>query len=273
MTSRGPTFIAYIDESGDEGFRFGEGSSDWFVLAAVILRRSTDREMLKLIDEVRDRINEHRKPEHRMPPKKPLHFRNLKHEPRKYFVGQLGQADLRTACVMIHKPALTSPENFNTKSRLYFYMVRMLVERISWYCRDNRRKDNDGDGSVRLVFSNRASLDYEALRDYLKYLENNRIALDYRADVKVIRPDEMETYTHGRRVGLQLADAVASSFFYAVEPNAFGQTEDGYARLLLTRAYRHNRRLWGYGVKLMPREAEEARRKGLILRDLERLEE
>ena len=146
----------------------------------------------------------------------------------------------------------------------------MLVERISWYCRDHKRKDDDSHGSVRLIFSNRASLDYDDLRRYLLYLQNNRIALDYRADTNVIHPDEMETYTHGRRVGLQFADAVASSFFYAVEPNAYGLTEDAYARFLLPRAYRHNGQLWGYGLKLMPREAEEERRKGLILRDLER---
>jgi hypothetical protein len=226
--------------------------------------------MLQLVDEIRDRINQTRRPEHRMPPKRPLHFRDLKHEPRKFFAARLGQADLRTICVLIHKPALTSPEKFTAENRLYFYAVRLLVERISWYCRDYKRKDDDGDGSVRLIFSNRASLDYDDLRRYLLYLQDNRIALEYRAETNVICPDDMETYTHGRRVGLQLADAVASSFFYAVEPNAYGLTEDAYARFLLPRAYRHNGQLWGYGLKLMPREAEEERRKGLVLRDLER---
>ncbi len=40
------SFIAYIDESGDEGFHFkddGRGSSRWFVLSAVVFRRTEER--------------------------------------------------------------------------------------------------------------------------------------------------------------------------------------------------------------------------------------
>src|SRR5262249_50559490 len=161
--------------------------------------------------------------------------RDLKHEPRTYYVARLAQADLRTIAVLVRKPDLTSPENFAGEWRLYFYAVRLLVERISWYCRDSLRKDDTGDGSVDLVFSNRATLDYEALRRYLDHLEHNRAALGYRAEVGIIRPAQMATYTHGRRIGLQLADVVASAFFYSVEPSAYGFTEDSYSRLLLGR--------------------------------------
>src|SRR5438067_36753 len=87
------TFVAYIDESGDEGFKFGAGSSDWFVLAAVVVRAADDLAQVKLIDEVRDRLNQDRKPEYRIPPKKPIHFRDLKHEPRKFYAARLGRAD------------------------------------------------------------------------------------------------------------------------------------------------------------------------------------
>jgi hypothetical protein len=264
------TFLAYIDESGDEGFRFGGGSSAWFVLAAVIVRRSDDREMLTLIDEVREGINQTRKPEHRIPPKKPLHFRDLKHEPRKFFVSRLATTDVRAVCVLVRKPDLASPEKFTAENRLYFYSVRLLIERVSWYCRDHKRKDDAGDGSVQLVLSNRSSLDYDALAQYLTTLEQNRVAFDYRAEATVIRPAQIATFTSGRRAGLQLADAVASSFFYAVEPNAFGLSEDTYARLILPRMYRHNGMLWGYGVKIVPRETEEKRRKGEYLPEFDR---
>lgn len=154
---------------------------------------------------------------------------------------------------------------FIGQSRLYFYAVRLLVERISWYCRDHQRKDDPGDGSVELVFSNRSSMDYGALKEYLKYLEDNAIALNYRVTVGIIRPEQLLTFTSGKRMGLQLADAVASSHFYAVETNQYGFFEDSYARLLLPRAYRYQGQLWGYGIKVMPRETEEKRRAGIIL--------
>jgi hypothetical protein len=36
------SFVAYIDESGDEGFKFAKGSSEWFVLSAAITRKRFD---------------------------------------------------------------------------------------------------------------------------------------------------------------------------------------------------------------------------------------
>lgn len=66
-------------------------------------------------------------------------------------------------------------------------------------------------------------------------------------------------------MGLQIADAVASSYFFALNTNDYGFTEDAYAKLILPRAYRHEGKLWGYGLKILPREAEERRRSGAIL--------
>ena len=257
------SFIAYIDESGDEGFQFGKGSSEWFVVACAVFRKSEELVQVKLVDEVRDRINQGRKPEHQIPPKKPLHFRDLKHEQRKFFSDRVGQASVKTIAAMIHKPSLASPETFTEENRLYNYAVRLLVERITWYCRDHVHGDGQ-DGSVDLVFSNRATLDYSALGRYLEYLEQNRTALGYKAAPGIIKPGQIFTYTSGKRLGLQIADAVASGFFYAVEKSAYGLVEDGYARLMLPKAYRYGKTLWGYGIKIWPREAEERRRTGEI---------
>jgi len=260
-----PTFIAYIDESGDEGFVLGSGASEWFVLGAIVLRRASELAEVKLIDEVRQGINLHRQPQHRIPDKKPLHFRDLRHEQRKFYASRISQADLHTVSVLINKGAIAAPENFIEQSRLYFYAVRLLIERISWYCRDHKRRDEPGDGSVKLVFSNKSNMDYDALRAYLRHLEANRVALGYRAAQGIILPDQVLAYTPGKRMGLQIVDAVASSHFFAVETNHYGFTEDTYVKLLLPRAYRHQGQLWGYGIKIMPRETEERRRAGDIL--------
>ena len=58
-----PTFVVYIDESGDEGFSFGRGSSEWFVLSGVITRKAHDLETVKLVDKVRARLG---KPEKKL---------------------------------------------------------------------------------------------------------------------------------------------------------------------------------------------------------------
>ena len=259
------TFIAYIDESGDEGFKFGQGSSTWFVLGAAVYRKATELNEVKVVNIVRDRLNAERLPQHRQPKRKPLHFRDMRHEQKKFYVSEIAKSNVAVFAVLIAKPDLTSPEIFQTESHLYHYAVRLLVERISWYCRDHYKKDDVGDGSVSIIFSNRATMDYDKLRDYLRHLEANHIALGYRAAERIIRPDLVESYEAGKRMGLQVADAIAASFFFAVEPSGYGLTESGYGQLLMPRAYRHEGQVWGYGLKVVPSEAEEKRRSKQIM--------
>jgi len=71
------SFVAYVDESGDEGFVFnadGSGSSRWFVLSAAVIRQTNDLDMVKCLKEVRTVLQK--------APKTPLHLVDLKHEQR-----------------------------------------------------------------------------------------------------------------------------------------------------------------------------------------------
>ncbi len=242
------SFVIYIDESGDEGFSFGNGSSDWFVLSAVVTHRPVDLQTVKLVDTVRKQLGK--------PDKKPLHFRDLRHEHRLPFLGAIAGADLRALSILIHKPSLKEPEKFQERYRLYFYAVRLLLERASWYCRDHRPVHDIGDGSADVVFSNRSGMSYSEMRTYLDLLREQKDTRDVRIDWSTIRTDQITAYSAGRRMGLQIADAVAGSFYYAVEPSQYGYTEDRYVKLLKPIVYHRHGRSLGYGVKFWPREAE-----------------
>jgi len=95
---------------------------------------------------------------------------------------------------------------------------------------------------------------YDAFREYMRHLKESDPKC--RIDWNVIKPDQIGTVTHGRRAGLQIADAVASSFSKGVEPTQYGFIEERYAKILLPHAYRYRTSLKGYGLKLWPREAE-----------------
>jgi hypothetical protein len=241
------TFVAYVDESGDEGFVFGGGSSEWFVLSAVITRRASDLDAVRLVDDVRARLGRS--------PKKALHFRDLRHEHRLLYVDAIARANLRTASVLMHKPSLLEPEKFGDRYRLYFYAVRYLLERVSWYCRDHRTTTDAGDGSLELVFSNRSSMAYAELRDYLAHLKALTGPLDVRIEWGVVKETQVTSLSPGRLMGLQIVDAVAGSLFYALEPSQYGFTEDRYARMLKPVVYHHKGRYLGYGLKFWPRDA------------------
>ena len=242
------SFVVYVDESGDEGFAFGRGSSDWFVLSAVVTHKAKDLETVKLVDAVRTRL--------RRPDKKPLHFRDLRHEHRLVFVDAIGRAALRTVTVLAHKPSIPEPEIFQERYRLYFHSVRYLLERVSWFCRDQRPAHDTGDGSAEVIFSNRSGMSYEDLRQDMVALKLQTKAREAEIDWSGVKPHEISAYTAGKRMGLQRADAVASSFFYAVQPSQYGYMEGRYARMLKPVVYRHEGQPLGYGLKFWPREAD-----------------
>jgi len=251
------SFVAYIDEAGDEGFKFRQSlkeqrSSDWFALAAFITRKKTDVSTVKLIDRVRSEFG--------LPPRKHVHWKKLKHPQKVRYAQLIAALQARLICVCVHKPTLLEPEKFRGQYRLYFYAVRHLLERVSWLARDRHDAAKwGGDGTVDVVFSNRQGMSYRELRAYLALLHTQKNSgQDVRIEFDLIPPDpgHIRTLTPGRSMGLQLADAVAGAFFNGLERDAFGNTEPRYIATLSPPLYRHQGQVQGYGFKVLPKEAE-----------------
>lgn len=241
-------FVAYIDESGDEGFAWkggGKGSSRWFVLSAVLTRRRTDLSTVKLVDAVRRRLGRGSR--------QALHFRRLKHEHRVPFIHEISRARLRTVSVLVYKPLLQDPDKFRRRYRLYFYAARLLLERVSWLCTECRDAAEGGDGSARVIFSNRAGMSYDELRAYLRLLRRQAAAgQDVRINWDAIRAEQVEAVNHEKMMGLQIADAVASALFFGVQESQYGFTESRYAAMLRPVVYRRNGDYLSYGLKIIP---------------------
>lgn len=238
-------FNVYIDESGDEGFSFKDnnaGSSRWFVLSAVVTRSEHDLETVKLVDRVRDLLGKKQRAD--------LHFRHLQHGQRLPYMQEIAAARLRTVTVMVHKPSLDA-DVYSSKGLLYNYATRLLLERVSWLCRDSRKERTD---QAKLVFSNRSNMSYQELVTYLAKLKRKTHESDIRIEWSAVDCENVEIYEHKKRMGLQLADAVASAMWCGVNPNGFGFTEPRYAEMLRPTVYAHKGTRFGYGVKVMPSE-------------------
>ena len=251
-----PSFVAYIDEAGDEGFVFDKpnrGSSEWFVLAAAVMRPETERAVVATVDEVRVLTSRQGKP---------LHFRDMKHDQRLAFAARVGQiAALKIVVVMVHKPSLENPETYQAENRLYFYTARLLIERLSWYGAAHARRGPLSDGTMKLVFSNRSSTPWDKLRDDLEALKRRETSIDW--IVIQSSRSRIAAMQHDSRDGLQMADLVASAFYRGMTLN-YGTADGSYARRLLDRLYRKNGKAWGYGLKVFPAKAD------VVLQDAER---
>lgn len=263
-----PSFITYIDESGDEGFVFksdGSGSSRWFVLSAAVIRQANDLQMVACLKHVREVLQK--------APKTPLHFVDLKHEQRVPYIRRVGELPIRTVSVLVYKPLITEPEKFqNTKYLLNRYATRLLLERVSWLCRDHRRP-GEGDGFTEIIFSNRSNMSYEEIRDYLRLLRRQAadMPLKVQIDQSVIVPDRIRSVEHSKLAGLQVADAVASGIHFALKVNRYGETESAYLPHLKKTLYRHKDIALGYGLKLWPEDFSTVKEKAPEAKNLEGL--
>ncbi|MEO7993649.1 MAG: DUF3800 domain-containing protein [bacterium] len=188
-------FQVYIDESGDEGFSFGAGSSDWFVVAAVIARTDTDLRSMSLVDEIRRLLLR--------PAKRALHFRDLDHEERLPYLDAIVQAGLLLVATALHKPSLSSPKRSDHGS-LYVRQTRRLLQAVE------KRIVGLAEGGkppVQVAFSNRQALSTARLQLGIPEL------LDPQSTHGLLDASRFQSLTHGRRMGLQVADAVAGSVF------------------------------------------------------------
>lgn len=251
-------YRAYIDESGDEGFAFGKGSSDWFVIAAAITPDTDEAQarIASILDDTRAAINAARSGSPFLPPKKPLHFRDLKHEARRYFAEKVGSSDfIRTVTILVYKQFLDQGIFRRKGNRLFLYASRLLIERISWCCRD--WAGLEADSKVRLVFSSKGGLKVEEIMGYLSRLTTERERHEYRG-VDNIDIENTLILTSGRAVGLQIADAVASSYFFAVEKNRLNRVEPSYMQQIRHLSYASQGGcVFRNGVKIFPTAAEQ----------------
>lgn len=253
-----PSFVVYIDESGDEGFIFndnGSGSSRWFVLSAAVIRKVNDLQMVSCLKQVREILGK--------APKTPLHFVDLKHEQRVPYIRRVGELPFRTVSILIYKPLITEPEKFqNNKYLLYRYATRLLLERVSWLCR-NYRRANEGNGCAEVIFSNRSNMSYSDIRDYLDLLirQHEDDPQKVQIDPSVIIPHQIRSVEHSKLAGLQVADAVASGLHFGVKVNRYKETETSYLSHLKKTVYRHQRTALGYGIKIWPGDLTDLKQK------------
>jgi hypothetical protein len=243
------SFIAYIDESGDDGLsgnyrQVGQrgGASHWLSIGAVVWRLSRDLDASGWAKEILAQMP------HRQ--RRVLHFKDLDHAQRIMAIDGIRERPMRLTCVIANKPAI--PEGtYVRKNQLYHYMSRYLIERISWLCRDLRPDVPEGDGRVKIIFARRGGMSTNHFKGYLNLLkgtEDPAIKIHW----PVIDIDGIEAHDQPARYGLQLADLAVSGLTWALEPDHYGNCEPRFARSLKPIVYHRGQNYMSYGTKMVP---------------------
>lgn len=244
------SFIAYIDESGDDGLtgRFrqagiGGGSSHWLTIGAAVWRHSRDLDAVQWAKDIAAKLPAQRR-------NKILHFADFDHNQRIMAIQSLCDKPMRICCVIANKPIIPTGI-YTEKNQLYHYKTRFLIERISWMCRDMRKVVPEGDGRVKIIFARRGGMSYPDFQEYmhrLKAMDDPGVTIHW----PVIDIDAIEAWDQPAKYGLQLADLAISGITAALEPDFYGNSEVRFAKLLKSHVYHRQNNFLSYGAKMFP---------------------
>lgn len=221
----------YIDEAGDLGFNRG---TQWFVLSGVIVEKNDEPLIRNIMKNIKNKLNMNN-----------IHFRNMKYEQKAYVVDTLCQGRFKFISIIVDTTKITlKTKNKDDKPSFitYNFACRLLLERASWYLRDNKMIAD-------IVLSSRGtSRDGELI----EYIREKLLNYDYNQVSNVFHKITAKPAASWDM--LQLADVCATSMFYFYEPNRFGLVAPCFIYRMLPFIYSHNQERKNYGVKYYAEE-------------------
>ena len=288
MTTRPYDYIAYIDEAGESGLASvrpddPNGSTEWLVLGGVLIAADRETETKPWVWNAMKAARTQQKI---------LHFAGLRHDRAKEDVCRsLAGIRARYFVVASNKKNMVGYNNPFAAARaqllsgrppgwnynwFYYWISRVLLEKMSHYALYRSMKDHGGPRIMRIEFSENQGLNYEELGFYYDLLKmhdtmDTQVRKFDAVTWDVIDREQLHAFRHENRAGLQIADVIASAFYQACDNQFTGPCNPAFARLLRRlMTVRQGKRLpAGYGVKLMPhmRQANLTRDQALIFHE------
>jgi uncharacterized protein DUF3800 len=228
---------AFIDESGDEGV--SGKSSPWLSLGGlIVLERDVHGSKSYLADGVGRIYTGKKVPAH-------VHFHKItSHSMRKALLQMLCGLNFNAIVVASRKDAFHPDALRDLKCpKLYNYMARYLLERISWYGRDRNLR-------VNVTFASRSEVPWDAFAEYVNKLRDQptQIAFDYIAGLTNIPANTNSL--------VQSADWITSGVTCGLNPDECGDVETCYAEILWGKFWMRGKNLWSYGLKILPKTCD-----------------
>jgi hypothetical protein len=220
---------AFVDDAGDVGTR---GTSKLhFALGGYFVHPELEHHVLNALQQARKEFG--------FQTDKVLHFADLSHERRVRLAQILAGAPLVAFTAVLCKKAGPDKRPWQPE-KLYNWMIRIVLERASWYFRDVGRI-----GSI--TFAHVKGMKTDKTHDYVRRLQGIATSIEWshlHIPVKFGAPQTDES--------LQAADTVSSAAGQAFQQSSLGICEPRYLKELGPILWRRQGTLLGYGLKLQP---------------------
>jgi len=166
-------YVAYIDEAGDFGLRKispidKQGASEWLMVSGVVIRATNEQNVNKWLRAIRVDAKNTQPLD--------LHFRTLTDRQKRIICKAVAGLDVRLFVAISNKQNMRRHRNdraatvSNTRAWFYWWMCRLLFERITEFCETMNKRENTPNRNVRFEFSRRKDLTYTEFTDYLARL-------------------------------------------------------------------------------------------------------
>ncbi len=248
-------YILYVDEAGDTGLQRVQpidpaGSSEWLVIGGVLVRAEREMETVRWVRAIREKIRIRQRPD--------LHFRLLSDDRKNAVCQEIASLPVRCFVLLSNKKNLrgyknTRAEHARTSTQEWYYnfCVRLLLERVTHYVKGRTQHDFGETRHVEVVFSDRGGMKYSQTKAYYDLLRaqarsGSTVLKKRTIQWEVLHPHLVRSIPHRQNAGVQLADAVASSFYQAA--SAKGDHAKQLAKVLPM----ENGKRRDYSVALMP---------------------
>jgi hypothetical protein len=231
-------FNCYIDESGDEGIE--TGGSRWFILGALMVPEDADLKTSEMVQRIKKTFSKD--------DKWVLHWSKIrKHDQKRYICKELQTESWKYACVASDKthPFIIRSRGLREKNKLYFYSVRLLLERISWYTRDN------GNGIANPIFEYRSNTRYDDMREYLLLLRGWMPESEVKISWNNVNYRNFRILPKSKSRLLQASDCVCGALKDGLEYSGYNLIEPTYILSLKEHLYRRQGNLFSYGLKFL----------------------
>ena len=234
-------YRVYVDEAGDRGMK--PASSAHFAVSAIIVAHPLDVQVRAELANLSQQLG--RKPG------QVLHFRNLTHSQKVKASQDVATSSIAVITNVIickrHLWVAGAPPGttayITRPDPMYLWALRLLLERVSWWIRDN------GNGTSIVTFAHVKNFQAHKLHSYRNALQMSPTQIHWPSfQGHLFRLAGMAAVQL-----LQLADLTASALYTAIEPDQFGNIEERYLRNIAPKLYRYGRSpVTAYGLKVFP---------------------
>ena len=251
-------YVLFIDEAGDDGLGRVRpidevGGTEWLVIGGVLVRANNEHLVPEWVKDIRQNIGARQGPA--------LHFRDLSPSKKATACKLLVEKELVCFAICSNKKNMRGWKNERAASKggkqwFYNFCVRFLMERVTDLCLRDSVKRYGAARNLKVIFSQRGGHYYGQTKAYWELLKRQSAGgtthlQKWEVKHEVLRYSLVDYVPHVNVAGLQLADAVASAFYQAVDVLDV-QHDTSSAQALKSKMGRRAGVIADYGVVLQP---------------------